>query len=576
MGLKLENSRAVIVGCARNAEAHLPSALAAAAGIGRHFSDCAFVFVENDSSDSTPKLLARWARFRRQAHILRLGALALAHPKRTDRLAIARNAYLDFIRRSRYSNFDYLIVIDLDDVWQHPLENAALTSSLRHLDGNPDVAAIFANAFPLYYDVWALRHPVWSPDDCWARVDQSDHRRDAVARHVRTRQVYVPSDAAPISVDSAFGGLGIYRMSAALRSRYVGLDVDSREVCEHVAFNAGVGAHGVLQIFPPLQLQAPTEHLDPDVLRSLGATKEMSVVVGRSKRTILAPKDHPLDRYQKAHPLYDRRLAEFSAILTQHAQGTIVVDIGANIGDTAALMREAGCHLKILCIEPSTQYFSYLTANAGGSWPQITNVESLQAFIGNPSDSMELVEHDGTAYAQSTKPITSEYTTSEAITVKQLSDIVSQPVSLVKIDTDGLDARILQGNRDFFISSQPVLWSEMDTTAGASLEDWRSVFDDLQHTHQYVVAFDNFGFLIAHGPTAELKDTLLTLFSYCQRRKQPQFESLGPPPVYYIDVVLVPERWRDAMAAFLHALPEFTDSKTNDPPSFTQQTYASS
>jgi hypothetical protein len=63
-------------------------------------------------------------------------------------------------------------------------------------------------------------------------------------------------------VRSAFGGLGIYRMSFALGARYCGLDDAGRETSEHVAFNEAITrSGGELCIFPPLSVRAPQQHL---------------------------------------------------------------------------------------------------------------------------------------------------------------------------------------------------------------------------------------------------------------------------------------------------------------------------
>ena len=81
-------------------------------------------------------------------------------------------------------------------------------------------------------------------------------------REVFTRQIVIPPSLPPIAVRSAFGGLGIYRLPAALAARYHGVDATGRETSEHVAFNTTIGrAGGRLHIFPALQVHAPHQHL---------------------------------------------------------------------------------------------------------------------------------------------------------------------------------------------------------------------------------------------------------------------------------------------------------------------------
>jgi len=126
-------------------------------------------------------------------------------------------------------------------------------------------AAVFANARPRYYDVWALRHDRWCPEDCWHPIwGRSPDRtfEDAKFREVFARQIRIPAGLPPIPVRSAFGGLGIYRMRFALAARYCGLDDAGRPSSEHVALNQTIRrSGGELHIFPALQVRASPHHL---------------------------------------------------------------------------------------------------------------------------------------------------------------------------------------------------------------------------------------------------------------------------------------------------------------------------
>ncbi len=103
------------------------------------------------------------------------------------------------------------------------------------------------------------------PDDCWHPIwgrPPDETFEAAKFREVFTRQIEIPPSLPPIAVRSAFGGLGIYRLAAALAARYRGVDAEGRETSEHVAFNTAIGrAGGRLHIFPALQVHAPRQHL---------------------------------------------------------------------------------------------------------------------------------------------------------------------------------------------------------------------------------------------------------------------------------------------------------------------------
>jgi hypothetical protein len=167
-------------------------------------------------------------------------------------------------------HFDVMIVFDFDGANQATELGEALLGTLA--TAPPDWSALFANQRQAYYDIWALRHPKWCPDDCWRRIHQSARlypwplrtraEKNAIRRYVGNRQVRISPNHSPIEVLSAFGGLGIYKVSAIGGAWYSGRDEAGRELCEHVPFNRWVTAHGgKLYVAPRLLNDAPAEHL---------------------------------------------------------------------------------------------------------------------------------------------------------------------------------------------------------------------------------------------------------------------------------------------------------------------------
>jgi len=253
---------AVFVGCARSAAPHLSRVLANIERLSKYYGRVAFVFVENDSTDSTKSKLKRWLRDRSNGHLLELDGLAARLPARTHRIAQARNAYIDFLK-SDFEAYQHLVVFDFDDVNANEIDMDGFASAVAFLESDAAVQGVFANSRPVYYDIWALRHESWCPSDCWEEVRdcRSLTYRLAVERFVYSRQIPIASDSPPIPVQSAFGGLGVYRLPAALTGRYRGLTENGLEICEHVAFNRDVSRRGQLYIYPALRNTAPPEHL---------------------------------------------------------------------------------------------------------------------------------------------------------------------------------------------------------------------------------------------------------------------------------------------------------------------------
>lgn len=257
--------RAVFTGVARDCAEHLPVVLDNLARFAALYAEASFVFLVSDTNDESRSILERWLAADRCGKVIDLGILAERLPRRTDRLAFARNSCLDEIRRSEWAAYDHLVVADLDDVLAWPVSAKGFADAAAWLDAAPARAGALANASPRYYDIWALRHDTWCPDDCWHSIwgrDPTETFEAAKVRESCARQIVIPRSVPPIGVRSAFGGLGLYKMRFALGARYCGVDGRGREASEHVAFNEAVGrAGGQLYIFPSLIVRAPREHL---------------------------------------------------------------------------------------------------------------------------------------------------------------------------------------------------------------------------------------------------------------------------------------------------------------------------
>jgi len=260
----LAGRSAVFAGVARDCATHLPGVLDNLGRFARTYDQASFVFAVSDSRDDTRAILERWLADGRQGRVIDLGTLDDRLPRRTERIAFARNACLEEIAHSGTGG-DHLVVADLDDVLGAPIAVDGFARAAAWLDADRARAGVMANATPRYYDVWALRHDPWCPDDCWHPIwgRAPDEAFEAAKfREVFARQIEIPPLVPPIAVRSAFGGLAIYRLSSALAARYGGVDTMGRETSEHVAFNAAIArAGGQLHIFPALQVHAPRQHL---------------------------------------------------------------------------------------------------------------------------------------------------------------------------------------------------------------------------------------------------------------------------------------------------------------------------
>lgn len=202
------------------------------------------VIVESDSTDGSADTLLEWSYQSERHTVLSIGQLSKAYPLRTERLAYCRNVYMNFLERFEYFGADFVFITDLDGVNTHLSANTIdrVISFLQSKHG----AAATANQMYKYYDIWALRHPEWSPNDCW----ESFHKMSGIVGEENahkicneSRMIHIDMSLPPIQVESAFGGGGIYSTSVLKSCRYNGI-IDGREICEHVSFNADYRRNG--------------------------------------------------------------------------------------------------------------------------------------------------------------------------------------------------------------------------------------------------------------------------------------------------------------------------------------------
>lgn len=219
-----------IVSICRNAMPYLRNTLSLVDELAGLWRDCSYYVFENDSTDETAAVLDDFAI--RQWVTVEHDTLGGEdnrgfQPERTVRLAKCRTRCQDWVRRHA-ADANYVLVLDADPHggfstegvlnslgWLcemagesfHRREPAAMASySLFMRQESPGV---FAAA---QYDSWAARPNHWEDD-----------------RQMAWFHLFMPPvGSQPIAMNSAFGGLCLYRREAYLAGVYEGGD------CEHV------------------------------------------------------------------------------------------------------------------------------------------------------------------------------------------------------------------------------------------------------------------------------------------------------------------------------------------------------
>jgi hypothetical protein len=232
----------VIGGTARDCAVYLPGAFArldALAATRKVF----YVFYESNSDDETLALL--------RAFVARRDGVVLTERTegaRTERIARGRNAVVREVER--LVGFDFFVNLDLDD--RCAFDVRSVEECLRRAD-EWDVAT--ANQTREYYDRWALRTAAMG--DLYAGAPhcivgyeprgQSELSECAplppisawFPRQGLEGKRTFPPDGPYYAVDSAFGGLAIYKTELLRGARYA-WSRDGAPECEHVPFHAAI------------------------------------------------------------------------------------------------------------------------------------------------------------------------------------------------------------------------------------------------------------------------------------------------------------------------------------------------
>jgi len=467
----LSGRKIIFAGLARDVAPFLEAVTRNIEGFAAQFSAWAVLVVENDSNDGSKHLLQVWMERARalgavRARLIEMDGLALRHPVRTDRIAVARNRILQEIEQDKeIGQFDYLAVLDMDFPNSCPLPPEKFAEAVSTLKQEKLAAGVFPNSLPLYYDIWALREKDWCPADCWQQVTEAQSALSleaATQKYVFDRQRFLDPAGEPIEVESAFGGMGVYRMAAVLGKRYRGLTADGRPVCEHVVFHESIRREGgKFFILPAFLNLTSLEHTNLS-----GSHAMMTLRAGANQVRILATKAIAAQRSQ--FPRFGEKFAQLAALFSRHG-GDGILDLAPQGGANLVQARLHGFQGVYTCAEEDEMEFAILSANAlmhGG------------LFAGHRL----LHRHPGSAFAA-----------------------LEGTRACVRLCT-GKDASFLLASKDHWRAH--ILWARIEGPDEAS--DWESALDGLAFDQMRV--FNAPGAMIASGPVSAQKEKLVSLF----------------------------------------------------------------
>jgi FkbM family methyltransferase len=216
---------------------------------------------------------------------------------------------------------------------------------------------------------------------------------------------------------------------------------------------------------------------------------------------------HDFPYILKDHPQYSQNLGWVIGKLYQKYPNLKAIDVGANIGDSAVLIKDIA-DVPILCIEGNPKFLDLLKLNTKG----LNQVAIADCFVGEEMSKVEAISGLGSAHLKESNE--------GGIEVKTMQRVIAENdtfrhAKLLKIDTDGFDNKIIRGAKTYLIESKAAVFFEYDpyflSKQGEQGVDIFDFFVDLGY--KKFLIFDNIGdFLITLG--SQNKKQFMELHAY--------------------------------------------------------------
>lgn len=177
------------------------------------------------------------------------------------------------------------------------------------------------------------------------------------------------------------------------------------------------------------------------------------------------------------------------------------MDIGANIGDTAAIIAN-NSSAKMILVEASDYYAEILARNV----KQFPNeIEIQRVFVSDGKDVQGRLHYrGGTSFFEESEGSAS----GSPRKTMHLCDIADENTRFEKTDTDGFDTRIIPAGLDWLTAQKPALLFENTIARKEMLDDGNSLFESLAEIgYQYFAYWDDPGFhILSTASLAAVRD----------------------------------------------------------------------
>ena len=170
--------------------------------------------------------------------------------------------------------------------------------------------------------------------------------------------------------------------------------------------------------------------------RQLRIFFKIDQIIYIDNKKIILPPGHLLSLYESVYPKYDRFLP---TVIGKIKENEVIIDIGANIGDTLFRLLNINTRPYYYCIEADNFFFEYLQKNKKSLDVNIQNkIILIKTLVGDQLQGN---------LSETTTGTKSLIESDLGIKSKKLDDIIVEykikNIKLIKVDVDGFDYNIL-------------------------------------------------------------------------------------------------------------------------------------
>ncbi len=231
--------------------------------------------LEGDSIDNSKIILEKYKK-KSEINLLIENNLEEKLSNRVERIAYCRNLLLKEIKNKDIS-YDFYIPLDLDvDLFSQITTNEFIEILTLILKNN-EIDALFPFSVPFYYDLAALRADGWLEEDIWIKFNKLAKKLKVGKIFLRiflifNKQIKQTKNKKLIQVESAFGGIGLYKLKDGTSSlQKYGL-TNKAVSADHIVFNSHFNKK---YIDPNWTVKAPLEHIE---FKTLSLFRKMKYV----------------------------------------------------------------------------------------------------------------------------------------------------------------------------------------------------------------------------------------------------------------------------------------------------------